>query len=301
MAVNTNYTFLLVVNDGTLNSVVDQVLITVKQVNKPPVANAGADRSLNEGTLVTLDGTASSDADNDLLTYLWTAPAGITLSSATSSKPAFTAPKVAVNTNYTFSLVVNDGALNSVVDQVVITVEHINKPPVANAGIDQSVNEGTLVTLDGTGSTDAENSLLTFFWNAPLGIELSSETASKPTFTAPEVNYNTHYTFSLVVIDGTDVSQVDQVIITVKNVIKTSSEILIFERLKIYPNPTNGIITIEGLPSNEKNRIAVYSSDGSLILEKFSNSETCEIDFSKQVSGSYLVIINKQTIKIVKE
>ena len=44
--------------------------------------------------MVTLDGSGSSDADNDTLTYDWTQTAGpnVTLSSSTAQKPTFTAP-----------------------------------------------------------------------------------------------------------------------------------------------------------------------------------------------------------------
>jgi hypothetical protein len=220
VATNTNYTFTLVVNDGTLNSASDQIVVTVNQVNKAPVANAGPDNSVNENTLFTLDGSASSDPDNDAITYKWTAPAGITLSSTTAQKPTFTAPTVAANTDYTFSLVVNDGHLDSPADQVKITVKVGNKAPVANAGADQSINENTLVTLDGSSSSDQDNDQLTYLWTAPNGITLSSTTVAKPTFTAPEVTVNTTYTFSLVVNDGAVGSPADQVVITVNQVNK---------------------------------------------------------------------------------
>lgn len=215
---DTPYTFSLVVNDGIVNSPADQVIITVKQVNKAPVANAGTDQSVNENSLFTLDGSASSDPDNNALTYKWTAPAGITLSSNTIVKPTFTAPEVTINTNYTFTLVVNDGILDSPTDQVTITVKQGNKAPVANAGTDQAVNEGALVTLNGTASADPDNDVMTYKWTPPAGITLSSTTINKPTFTAPEVTSNTPYTFSLVVNDGTTDSPADQVEITVKNV-----------------------------------------------------------------------------------
>ena len=217
VAANTDFTFTLVVNDGTVSSAADQVVVTVKQVNKAPVANAGADQSVNEGVTATLDGSASSDPDGTTVTYLWTAPAGVTLSSNTVAKPGFTAPEVTTNTDFTFSLVVNDGTANSTSDQVVVTVKQVNKVPVANAGADQSVNEGVTVTLDGSVSSDPDGTTVTYLWTAPAGVTLSSTTASKPSFTAPEVATNTDFTFTLVVNDGTVSSTADQVIITIHN------------------------------------------------------------------------------------
>jgi hypothetical protein len=221
VANDTHFKFRLVVNDGKADSQPDEVTITVKKnINKPPVANAGPDQTVNEGTLVTLDGSASSDPDGDALTYKWTAPAGITLSSTTVAKPTFVAPEVSMDTPYTISLVVNDGKADSQADQVVITVKHVNKPPVANAGPDQTVNEGSQVTLDGSASSDPDGDALTYKWTAPAGITLSSTTVAKPTFVAPEVTQDTPYTISLVVNDGKADSQADQVVITVKHVNK---------------------------------------------------------------------------------
>ena len=199
----------------TSNPITLQVGNSPTVVNVAPIANAGPDQSVNERATVTLDGSGSSDPDGNPLTYKWTAPAGITLSSTTSAKPTFSAPFVNANTNYTFSLVVNDGLLDSQVDRVVITVNHINVAPVANAGPDQTVNEGVIVKLDGSASSDPDGNPLTFKWTAPAGIILSSSTAAKPTFTAAAVAANTDYTFSLVVNDGTVDSPADQVTVTV--------------------------------------------------------------------------------------
>ncbi|MDP3913721.1 MAG: PKD domain-containing protein, partial [Bacteroidota bacterium] len=214
------YTFLLVVNDGLQDSPVDQVLIYARQVfpaNEPSVSKAGPDQVVNESSLVTLDGSGSYDPDEDAIIYKWMAPVGITLSSTNAAKPTFIAPEVNVDTEYTFSLIVNDGA-DSQSDLVVITVKQVNKIPVANAGADQSVNEGATVTLDGSLSSDADGTAVTYLWTAPAGVTLSSPSVAKPTFTAPEVTADKTYTFTLVVNDGTVNSTSSLVVVWVKHV-----------------------------------------------------------------------------------
>jgi hypothetical protein len=197
------------------------VIVTVKKANIAPIVNAGVGKTVTSGTTVTLDGSASTDADGDTLTYLWTAPAGITLSATTSINPTFTAPPVSQNTDYLFSLVVNDGKAVSQIGQVTITVTPSNTAPVANAGLGQTVTEGTAVTLDGSASTDADGDAITYLWTSPAGITLSTTTSAKPTFTAPKVSADTLYSFSLVVNDGNASSTSSQVIVLVKQVVPT--------------------------------------------------------------------------------
>jgi hypothetical protein len=198
---------------------VESQTITVTQgYNNPPVANAGADQLANKATIVTLDGSASFDPDGSTVTYLWTAPAGLTLSSTTAAMPTFTTPKVNTNTDYTFLLVVNDGIADSPADEVVITVLHIdNKAPVADAGKDQTLDEGVQVMLDGSASSDPEGDPLTYLWTAPAGVILSADNVAQPTFTAPSVNADTPLLFSLVVNDGNGNSIPDEITINVIN------------------------------------------------------------------------------------
>ena len=108
--------------------------------NVAPVANAGADQTVTSGQTVTLNGSASSDANGDAITYQWTqvAQAGVptvTLSSATAVAPSFTAPTVTSSTVITFNLVVRDVALlASVADSVAITVNPPAPPPPPPSG-----------------------------------------------------------------------------------------------------------------------------------------------------------------------
>ncbi len=91
-----------------------------------------------------------------------------------------------------------------------------NSAPIANAGPDQNVSTGSLVTLDGSGCADADGNTLTYSWlftSKPAGstAALSSTTVVKPTFTADK---DGSYVLSLVVNDGTVNSVADMVTIT---------------------------------------------------------------------------------------
>ncbi|MFA6451531.1 MAG: ice-binding family protein, partial [bacterium] len=105
-------------------------------INTAPVANAGPDQSLIQPCVpsaIALDGSASSDADGNPLTYAWSQTGGpaVVLSSSTVQVPTFT--PVATGT-YTFSLTVNDGIINSAADSVTITMAVTpGAPPLGSA------------------------------------------------------------------------------------------------------------------------------------------------------------------------
>ncbi len=90
--------------------------------NSPPVADAGPDQAVPVGSTVQVDGSGSTDAEGDQLSYSWIAPEGVTLSDSTRARPTFTA---SVGGRYRISLVVNDGIANSEPDEVVVTVGFI--------------------------------------------------------------------------------------------------------------------------------------------------------------------------------
>jgi hypothetical protein len=154
----------LVVNDGLVNSASDTVTITTQ--NLLPIANAGPDQSnIALNATVALDGSASSDPEGTPVTYAWTfvlRPSGSTavFINPTTATPTFVADR---GGRYRIQLIVRDGLADSAPDTVDVTT--VNQPPTANAGPDQTVPEDTLVTLNGTGSTDPDTNPLTYAWS----------------------------------------------------------------------------------------------------------------------------------------
>ncbi len=150
----------------------------------------------------------------------WDQTAGPTVSFDTSAQnPSFQAPEVAGDATLTFALTVDDGSASDS-DSVNVTVEDLgsNLPPTADAGFDQTVDEGTPVSLDGSGSLDPEDQPLAFGWVQISGpsVTLSDPNAVEPSFFAPQVSENLLLRFRLTVSDG-EFSDSDSVDVDVRN------------------------------------------------------------------------------------
>lgn len=218
------YVAQLIVNDGSVDSAADAVVIDATDAsvvppgsNLAPLADAGADRNVTTGTAVILDGRASRDPDGDALSYVWTLtakPAGSSaaLTGADTAQPGLTAD---VEGTYRAELVVSDGRLTSAPDSVTIVATTLNRAPAANAGADQAVAAGAAVVLDGRTSSDPDGDTLTYAWTlvakpAGSGAVLTGANTARPGFTA---DVEGAYRAQLVVSDGQASSVPDSVIV----------------------------------------------------------------------------------------
>lgn len=266
--------------------------------NTSPVANAGLAQSLFVGALATLDGSKSTDADSDTLTYKWelsSKPAGsnAVLISATALKPTFT-PDLAGE--YIASLVVNDGKADSAASTTKVTASILNLAPVANAGPNQNVSTGAVVLLNGAGSTDGNGDAVTYAWtlSAPAGstAALSGATTATPQFTADVVG---SYTATLVVNDGAlaSVPATVTVAATVANVVPVanagSAQLV----------RTTSLVTLTGAASTDANGDALtylwsFTSIPAGSAATLSSTTAESPTFTPDVDGDYVaqLIVN---------
>ena len=197
-----DYIVLLTVSNGSASSTSTVKISTVAPV--APVAKAGDNQTVNVGSTVVLNGSGSTDANGKPLTYAFTItsrPPGsnATLTNPNSVSPTFVADKAG---NYTVQLIVNNGTSNSGPSTVIITTQC--PAPVANAGNGSNISVGSVVQLNGAGSTDACGNPLTYQFSlisVPAGSNatLNNPNSVNPTFTPDKLG---NYVAQLIVNNG---------------------------------------------------------------------------------------------------
>ncbi len=139
--------------------------VLVSTGNVPPRAVAGPDQLIAAGSLVSLDGSRSTDVNGDLLTYTWaliSRPAGsvAALDNPNAVRPKFTAD---IAGTYVAELIVFDGRAAS--KPSTVTASTLSAAPIANAGPDVLAKTGTAIALDGSQSNDPMGGVLRPSWS----------------------------------------------------------------------------------------------------------------------------------------
>ena len=127
-------------------------------VNTTPVADAGADQSViatGQATSITLNGSASSDADGDALSYSWSVNGSEV---ATGVSPTV---QLALG-SYIYTLTVTDPSGESSSDDVSVEVLNVAPEAVINAG---SAVLGSSVSFSASASSDANGDALSYAWD----------------------------------------------------------------------------------------------------------------------------------------
>lgn len=287
---------LTVASSGAVFSDTDTIRITA---NSAPVADAGPERNVATNTVVRLDGTASSDPDGDNLSFAWEFTQRPEGSAASLNDPSSPQPEFVpdLDGTYAVELVVTDRPgqdiqSESEPDTVMVTATTMNSAPVADAGEDQNVATGDIVSLDGSASSDTDGDPLTYQWTltdkpSDSGAVLSEPTDAGPSFTA---DLEGEYTFELVVSDGEDESNPDSVTITA-TFVNVAPNADAGEDRTIF---TGQDLTLDGSDSNDANNdpltfqwefISIPDGAAAQLSDRQSDSPLFESDSP----GTYLI------------
>jgi PKD repeat protein len=201
------YSITLRVDDGWGGVVTDVATVTVENV--APAADAGPDRAAVEGTPITFSGNAI-DPGADTFSFEWDfdydgSSFDVQASGRTVTTTYFN-PGI-----YTVALRVTDDDDGSGLDTAQVTIG--NAPPTAEAGGPYAGEEGSPITLTGTGS-DPTNDPLTYAWD--LNYDGSFETPGRVVSRAwPD---DGEYIVTLRVDDGRGGVATDEARVVVNNV-----------------------------------------------------------------------------------
>ncbi len=189
--------------------------------NRPPTADAGADKIANRGQEGELVGSGT-DPDGDTLTYRWeqlgldepgvVPVVPVTINNADQADASFVAPAQIGALSFRLTVTDSHGASHS--DTVTVTVR--NREPIALAGRDKLITAGHRVTLEGSVSDldAADRTSVTHTWtqddNNPATVTLA-RVEGRPAQRTFSPSTTGDYTFTLTATDPYGLTASDEV------------------------------------------------------------------------------------------
>ena len=212
------YEFELKVTDSSGLNSMDKVTVTVIAPLQLPVADGGLDQTISlPQHNITLDGGKSVAPSGIIITYLWTKISGPSGDSIVNPSGVTTIVNNLSEGVYVFELKVTDNNGNSATSLVTVTVNAAPLPPIANAGLDQTITlPVNSVSLDAGNSTAPSGVIKSYEWSkvsGPAGGNLSSVSIPNPQVTALAEGM---YKYQVKVTDDNGQSSTATVTITVK-------------------------------------------------------------------------------------
>ncbi len=292
------YIYRLTVRDNDNATGTDNVTVTVRIAtpNQAPVANAGANKAITLPTNSTsLSGSASTDADGTIASYLWqqvSGPSASTLSATNTANINVSNLQAGV---YTYRLTVRDNDNATSNATVTVTVNAVaNKAPVADAGVDQTiVVTANSTTLNAEQSTDPDGTITSYTWqqvSGPGASVFSSTTGMTVDVSKLLVG---EYVYRLTVRDNKNATATATVkVIVIDNFRNFTNPVV------VYPNPATDVINVRLLnPKPGRVTITVYDMNGKTVLPKMevnkpAGAYSVPITVTKLRPGSYVIQVS---------
>jgi len=284
--VQGTYNFRLTVTDDKGATGFDEVTVLVSAANQAPVANAGANKTIQLPTNSTTLIGSGSDSDGSISSYAWTKVSGptATLTNANTSTLSLTN---LLSGTYVFRLTVTDnsGAVGS--DDITLTVQSANVAPSANAGSPKNITLPiNTTTLAGSG-TDPDGTIASYLWEKVSGPAATLTGVNQATLTLTNLVQGT-YTFRLTVTDNQGATGSSQV-----------SVVVFPATINQSPSVNAGLNVTLTLPTNSTPLTGVASDpDGTIVSflwEKVSGptatqsgTATTTLSLSNLLAGSYI-------------
>jgi hypothetical protein len=207
---NGRFDVVVTVTDSSNRSSVQTTHVTVQ--NLPPTAEAGNGQTVKEGDLVKLLGSFTDPSPADTHTFNWhvVASNGQTVADGSGQNFQFVPNDNGVYT-VTFKVTDDDGETAS--DTLLVNVNNV--APTANAGADQTIDEGAVVMLVGNFTDPGAADTHTFTWHVVARNGQVAADGSGQNFQFVP-NANGEYTVTFTVTDDDGFAGTDRAIITVR-------------------------------------------------------------------------------------
>ena len=142
-------------DDGATSS--DTAQIEISEIpNVAPTAEANGPYSCQQGDVITLSSSGSSDSDGQIVSYDWS-------HGESGASPSYSCDLLGTQ-SVTLTVTDDDGATASDSAQVNIS-EVPNVPPTANANGPYECQEGEVITLSSAGSNDPDGEIVSYDWS----------------------------------------------------------------------------------------------------------------------------------------
>ncbi|OUL58759.1 PKD domain-containing protein [Pseudoalteromonas ulvae] len=217
VSANQQLSFTLTATDDDGASKSANVSVTVEPPNKAPSIILDSFQSVNANQSASLSATVT-DTDGKISSYLWRQTSGtsVSLSGETTPNASFTAPNVSQDTSLTFELsATDDDGLTSTASTTVNVVAQ-NTPPTVNAGPDQAIHGGRVISLVGSATDDG--AISSYEWSQLSGnisVTFSSPTSAITTINSASVESNEVIVLQLKATDNLGLIGTDTVSITI--------------------------------------------------------------------------------------